>query len=98
MIGAMEKSALSMVDNMEKKVKDGGGCLELDIGDYMANVTIDILSHTLFGSSDEQGKKVLDGIANLMLIRSRQPFVMIPGHRFFLSLLMNILIGDGCCV
>ncbi len=95
----MEKSALSMANNLEKKVKDGGGCLERDISDYMANVTSDILSHTLFGSSYEQGKKVLDGIASLMLNRSKQPFVMIPGHRFFLSLLlMNILIGDGCCV
>jgi hypothetical protein len=68
MIGAMEKSALSMVDNLEKKVKDGGGCLELDISDYMANVTSDILSHTLFGSSYEHGKKVLEESQALCLI------------------------------
>jgi hypothetical protein len=95
MIGAMEKSALSMAENLEKKVKDGGGCLELDISDYMGNVTIHILSLTLFGSSYEQGKKVLDGIISLMLDRSKRLFA----PRFFLSLLlMNILIGDGCCV
>jgi cytochrome P450 len=55
----------------------------------MANVTNDIVSHTLFGSSYEQGKKVLDGIASLMLNRSKQPFVTVPGHRL-LPLPINI--------
>ncbi len=58
MIVAMEKSASSMVDEWEKKVKDGGSHAELEVGDYMTHVTADIIAFTAFGSNYEKGQKV----------------------------------------
>jgi len=60
MVVAMEKSVSSMVDEWEKKVRDGGGHVELEVGVYMTHVTTDIISHTAFGSSYEKGKKVFE--------------------------------------
>jgi hypothetical protein len=60
MVVVMEKCASSMVDEWEKKLRDGGGHVELEVGDYMTHVTADIISHTAFGSSYEKGKKVFE--------------------------------------
>ncbi len=53
----MDQSASSMVDEWEKKVKDGGGNVELEVNDYMAHVTIDIIARIAFGSNYEKGKR-----------------------------------------
>jgi hypothetical protein len=53
MVVAMEKSVSSMVDEWEKKVRDGGG----QVGAYMTHVMTDIISHTAFGSSYEKRKE-----------------------------------------
>ncbi|CAK9267584.1 unnamed protein product [Sphagnum jensenii] len=78
----MEKSASSMVDEWEKKVKDGGSYAELEVGDYMTHVTADIIAFTAFGSNYEKGKTVFQQVTliNLMGQRDRQRFSAIPGY------------------
>jgi hypothetical protein len=96
MVVAMEKSASSMVDEWEKKVRDGGGHVELEVGAYMTHVTADIISLTAFGSSYEKGKKVFEqqvALINLLGQRRRQRFGAMPGYRFihsFMSYSLNI--------
>jgi hypothetical protein len=87
MIVAMEKSASSMVDEWEKKVKDGGSHAELEVGDYMTHVTADIIAFTAFGSNYEKGKTVFQQVTliNLMGQRDRQRFSAIPGYMFLYS-------------
>jgi cytokinin trans-hydroxylase len=86
MVVTMEKSASSMVDEWEKKVKDGGGHVELEVGAYMTHVTADIISRTAFGSNYEKGKKVFEqqvALVNLLGQRRRQRFGAMPGYSFF---------------
>ncbi len=96
MVVAMEKCASSMVDEWEKKVRDGGGHVELEVGAYMTHVTADIISHTAFGSSYEKGKKVFEqqvALINLIDQRRRHRFGAMPGYRFihsFMSYSLNI--------
>jgi len=83
MIVEMVKSASSMADEWEKKVKDGGGHVEIEVGDYMTNVTSDIIAKTAFGSSYEKGKKVFEqlfALVNLTNQRNKQRFATIPGY------------------
>ncbi len=84
----MEKSASSMADEWEKKVRDGGGSVELEVGDYIKHVTADIIALTAFGSNYEKGKKVFEqqvALINLMNQRDKQQFSAIPGYRFLFS-------------
>ncbi|CAM6033945.1 unnamed protein product [Sphagnum compactum] len=60
MVGAMVKCASSIADEWEMRVQHDGGCVELEVGDYMRYVTADIIAHTAFGSSYEKGRKVFD--------------------------------------
>jgi hypothetical protein len=88
MVIPMEKSASSMAHEWEKKVRDGGGNVELEVGDYMKRVTADIIALTAFGSNYEKGKKVFEQqvtLINLMDQRDKQQFSAIPGYRFFLN-------------
>jgi hypothetical protein len=94
MVVTMEKSASSMVDEWEKKVKDGGGNVELEVGDYMKHVTADIIARTAFGSNYEKGKKVFEEQVTLLDLtdqRNKQRFSAIPGYRFLLVLLVSFL-------
>ncbi len=86
MVPIMEKSASSMANELEEKVKDGGGCVELEVSHYMANVTADIIAHTAFGSSYEKGRKVFEHQLSLfkLTLQGLQYFI-IPGYRFFQS-------------
>ncbi len=82
----MDQSASSMVDEWEKKVKDGGGNVELEVNDYMAHVTIDIIARIAFGSNYEKGKKVFEeqvALLDLMDQRDKQQFSVIIGYRLF---------------
>ncbi len=84
----MEKSASSMVDEWGKKVRDGGGNRELEMGDYMTHVTTDIIALTTFGSNYEKGKKMFEqqvALINLMDQRDKQQFNAIPGYMFLFS-------------
>jgi cytokinin trans-hydroxylase len=88
MVIPMEKSASSMADEWEKKVRDGGGNVELEVGDYMTRVTADIIALTAFGSNYEKGKKVFEqqvALINLTDQRYKQQFSAIPGYRFLSS-------------
>jgi cytokinin trans-hydroxylase len=88
MVVTMEKSASSMVDEWEKKVKDGGGNVELEVGDYLTHVTADIIARTAFGSNYEKGKKMFEEqvtLLDLMDQRDQQRFSAIPGYRFLSS-------------
>jgi len=84
MVAAMAKSASSMADEWETKVMDGGGCVELEVGDYMTRLAANIIAHTAFGSNYERGRKVFDqqlALINLHGQRAMQPLVAIPGYR-----------------
>jgi len=94
MVVTMEKSASSMVDEWEKKVKDGGGNVELEVGDYLTHVTADIIARTAFGSNYEKGKKMFEEqvtLLDLMDQRDQQRFSAIPGYSL-LPMLLNIKI------
>ncbi len=76
----------SMVDECEKKMKDGGGTVELEVGDYMAHVTIDIIACIAFGSNYVKGKKVFEeqvALLDFMDQRDKQRFNVILRYRFF---------------
>jgi cytochrome P450 len=60
MIGAMKKSATSMANGLEKKVRDGGGCLEPNMNGYMKHVTTNIIACIVFGSSYEERRKMFE--------------------------------------
>ncbi len=92
MVPIMEKCASSMANEWEEKVKDGGGCVELEVSHYMANVTADIIAHTAFGSSYEKGRKVFEHQLSLFnFIFPKLKFFIIPGYRFFQSFLLHCL-------
>lgn len=79
----MAKSASSMADEWETKVMDGGGCVELEVGDYMTRLAANIIAHTAFGSNYERGRKVFDqqlALIDLYGQRAMQPLVAIPGY------------------
>ncbi|CAK9881301.1 unnamed protein product [Sphagnum jensenii] len=83
MVGAMVKCASSMADEWEMRVQHDGGCVELEVGDYMRHVTADIIAHTAFGSSYEKGRKVFDQqlvLRNHLGQRALQRFSALPGY------------------
>jgi hypothetical protein len=60
---------------MGKKVRDGGGNVELEVGDYMKHVTTNTTALTAFGCNYEKGKKVFEQqvtLINLMDQRNKQ--------------------------
>ncbi|KAH8946432.1 hypothetical protein BDL97_12G095100 [Sphagnum fallax] len=82
MVPIMEKCASSMANEWEEKVKDGGGCVELEVSHYMANVTADIIAHTTFGSSYEKGRKVFEHQLSLFnIIFQKLKFFIIPRYK-----------------
>ncbi len=56
----MEKNASVMVNEWENKVKNGGGHVELEVGDYMTHMAIDIITLIAFGSSYKKERKCLN--------------------------------------
>jgi PHYB activation tagged suppressor 1 len=93
MVPIMEKCASSMANEWEEKVKDGGGCVELEVSHYMANVTADIIAHTTFGSSYEKGRKVFEHQLSLFnIILQKLKFFIIPRYKDTGSF------NPSCCV
>jgi hypothetical protein len=77
-----------MAHEWEKKVRDGGGNVELEVADYMTHVTTHIIALTAFGSNYQKGKKVFEqqvAFINLMDQRYKQQFNAIPGYMFLFS-------------
>jgi len=56
----MKKSAISMANGLERKVKDGGGCLDPDMNGYMKHVRTDIIVCIIFGNSYEEKRKMFE--------------------------------------
>lgn len=82
------KCASSMADEWEMRVQHDGGCVELEVGDYMRRVTADIIAHTAFGSSYEKGRKVFNQqlvLGNHLRRRAVQRVSALPGYRLLLS-------------
>ncbi len=45
----MEKSALSMANEWEEKVGDNGGCVNLEMKNYMTQMIVNIIARATFG-------------------------------------------------
>jgi hypothetical protein len=73
--------------NGKKKLRDGGGNVELEVSDYMKHVTADIIALTAFGSNYEKGKKVFEQVTLIKSMdqRDKQQFNAIPGYKFLFS-------------
>lgn len=55
-----------MLETLEEKVMDPGGReAEVEIGEYLTNLTADIISKTEFGGSHEKGKKIFRLLTSL---------------------------------
>jgi len=67
--------------NGKKKLRDGGGNVELEVSDYMKHVTADIIALTAFGSNYEKGKKVFEQVTLIKSMdqRDKQQFNAISG-------------------
>ncbi len=63
-----------MVDEWENKVKNGGGHVEVEVGDCITHLAINIIAFTSFGSGYKKGKKVFEQVAfiNLMGQKDKQ--------------------------
>ncbi len=53
-------------------MKDGGGNAELEVGDYMTHVTVDIIARTAFGSNYEKGRKCLKNKLHSSTLRIKE--------------------------
>ncbi|KAF8408951.1 hypothetical protein HHK36_005021 [Tetracentron sinense] len=82
MLPAFYKSCGEMVSKWEKLVLVEGSC-ELDVWPELQNLTGDVISHTAFGSSYEEGRRIfqLQNEQAMLFIQVVQS-VYIPGLRF----------------
>ncbi|KAK4285813.1 hypothetical protein QN277_002460 [Acacia crassicarpa] len=72
-----------MVDKWEKMLSTHGGSCEIDVWPFLQNVTCDVISHTAFGSSYEEGKRIFElQKGQLQLIFKLLSKLYIPGYRF----------------
>ncbi|GAV75663.1 p450 domain-containing protein [Cephalotus follicularis] len=73
-----------MLQSLANAVESGQ--TEFEIGDYMANLTADIISRTEFGTSYEKGKQIFDLLTLLQnLCAQASRHLCLPGSRFFPS-------------
>lgn len=80
MIGAMATSTSIMLGEWEKSVEDGGGSVEVEAHEQMTKLTVDIIARMAFGSSFEEGKKII--YQNAFLISLGQSVIgKVPGYR-----------------
>ncbi|KAF5177834.1 Cytochrome p450 [Thalictrum thalictroides] len=83
-VGYMVECTKQMLQSLKSKVESG--TTEVEIGDYMSQLTADIISRTEFDSSYEKGKRIFDlltSLQNLCAQSSRR--LCLPGSRFFPS-------------
>jgi cytochrome P450 len=84
MLPAFKLSCNEMIAKWEKIISDNGtSSCELDVWPFLQTMTSDVLSRTLFGSSYEQGRKVLELQTEQaeLCVQALQSFY-IPGSRF----------------
>ncbi|XP_044964748.1 cytochrome P450 709B1-like [Hordeum vulgare subsp. vulgare] len=78
----MSECAGSMMSEWEAKM-DKGGSVEIDLSSQFEEITADVISHTAFGSSYEQGKKVFLAQRELQFLAFSTVFsVQIPAFRY----------------
>uniref|UniRef100_A0A453AZH8 Secologanin synthase n=1 Tax=Aegilops tauschii subsp. strangulata TaxID=200361 RepID=A0A453AZH8_AEGTS len=78
----MSDCAGSMMSEWKAKM-DKGGSVEIDLSHHFEELTADVISHTAFGSSYEQGKKVFLAQRELQFLAFSTVFnVQIPAFRY----------------
>ena len=82
MLPAMYLSCNDIMNEWEKMVSANGQC-EVDVYQYLENLTSDVISRTAFGSSYEEGRKIfqLQREQSNLLVEASQS-VYIPGMRY----------------
>uniref|UniRef100_A0A453MB72 Cytochrome P450 n=6 Tax=Triticinae TaxID=1648030 RepID=A0A453MB72_AEGTS len=58
MTATMSDCARSIMSEWKAKVDDGGGAAEIELGGQFEELTADVISHTAFGASYREGKRV----------------------------------------
>ena len=81
----MVESTVSLLESLEKAVALGGGSADVEMQRHMQDVTVDIISRSIFGSSYKKGKKVFEEQQKLVeLLVVNNPFFSLPGLRLLL--------------
>lgn len=73
-----------MLETLEEKLvmDHGGGEAEVEIGEYLTNLTADIISKTEFGGNHEKGKKIFRLLTSLQhLCAQSSRHYWFPGSR-----------------
>jgi hypothetical protein len=79
MVPIMEKNAISMANEWKEKVRDGGGCVELEMSNYMTQMIANMIAHATSRSSYEKRRKVFEHeLAFVNLTIQRQNSSAIP--------------------
>nr|APZ88350.1 cytochrome P450 CYP72A508 [Eleutherococcus senticosus] len=82
MLPAFDLCCCKMTTKWQQKMLEGNSC-ELDVMPYLQTLTSDVISHTAFGSSYEEGSRVFElQIEQLQLAIETLQSVYIPGSRY----------------
>jgi hypothetical protein len=65
----MEKNALSMENEREEKVGDSGGCVKLEMNNYMTQMIANIIAHATFGVAMKKEGECLDTNLHLSILQ-----------------------------
>jgi hypothetical protein len=65
----MEKSVLSMANEWEEKVGDSGGCVKLEMSNYMTQMIINIIAHATCGVAMKKEGECLDTNLHLSILQ-----------------------------
>ncbi|XP_010263673.1 PREDICTED: cytokinin hydroxylase-like [Nelumbo nucifera] len=83
-VGYMAECTKKMLQSLHTKVESGE--TEVEIGEYMSQLTGDIISRTEFNSSYEKGKQIFHLLTSLQhLCAQSSRHLCFPGSRFFPS-------------
>lgn len=82
MVPDMYLSCIEMVSKWEKMISEDGSSCELDVWPFLQRLTRDVISHTAFGSSYEEGNIVFElQTEQAVLVMKTLQSVYIPGWR-----------------
>lgn len=82
-VSYMIESTKCMINEWKKNVEEGGGTVEIEVGEHFARLAADIIAKTEFGSSYEGGKRVFEKLGLLQKLASRAGRCSrLPGSRF----------------
>ncbi|XP_059664641.1 7-deoxyloganic acid hydroxylase-like [Cornus florida] len=84
MLPAFHSSCMETMNKWEKMVSTGAGSCEVDVWPDLEDLSGDVISRTLFGTSYEEGKHILHLVKELAVLTIQViQSVYIPGRRFF---------------